>query len=87
MGLCRWRSGKESTANVRDAGDMGSTPGLGRFPEGANGSPLGSQRVECDSTHACIPVQTVWVQCYGVRPGFGVNDGHGYLGVCWPVSP
>ena len=27
-------------ANARDMEDMGSIPGLGRFPEGENGNPL-----------------------------------------------
>ena len=34
----RWLSGPP--ANVGDAGDMGSTPGSGRFPGGGNGNPL-----------------------------------------------
>ena len=36
-GLPWWLSGKESAA---DAGDMGSTPGLGRSPGEGNGNPL-----------------------------------------------
>ena len=35
--LPRWLSGKESVCN---AGDSGSTPGLGRSPGKGNGSPL-----------------------------------------------
>ena len=31
---------KESTCNARATGDMGSIPGLGRFPEGGHGNPL-----------------------------------------------
>ena len=31
---------KNLSANARDAGDTGSTPGLGRFPGGGNGNPL-----------------------------------------------
>ena len=36
-GLFQWLSGKESVFN---AGDLGSVPGLGRFPGGGNGYPL-----------------------------------------------
>ena len=36
-GLLWWLSGKESASN---AGDMGSIPGLGRFPGERNGNPL-----------------------------------------------
>ena len=32
MGLPWWLSGKESTCNAGVAGDVGSIPGLGRFP-------------------------------------------------------
>ena len=32
MGLPQWLSGKESACNAGDMGDMGSIPGLGRFP-------------------------------------------------------
>ena len=37
MGLPRWLSGKEPTCN---AGDTGSTSGLGRCPGGGHGNPL-----------------------------------------------
>ena len=33
-------AGKESICNAGDAGDAGSTPGLGRSPGGGNGNPL-----------------------------------------------
>ena len=33
-------TGKESTSNAGDAGDMGLISGLGRFPGGRNGNPL-----------------------------------------------
>ena len=33
-------SGKESSANAGDIQDAGSTPGLGRSPEGGHGNPL-----------------------------------------------
>jgi len=33
-------SGKESTCNAGDMGDMGSFPGLGRSPGEGNGNPL-----------------------------------------------
>ena len=36
-GLPRWLSSKESTSNAED---MGSVPGLGRFPGKGNGNPL-----------------------------------------------
>ena len=39
-GLPRRRSGKESTANERDAGEVGSIPGWGRYPGVRNGNPL-----------------------------------------------
>ena len=32
IGLPKWRSGKESTCNAGDAGEVGSVPGLGRSP-------------------------------------------------------
>ena len=38
-----WLSGKESICNTED---MGSTPGLGRFPEEGNGNPLQYSRVD-----------------------------------------
>ena len=38
--LSQWLSGKESTSIARDAEDMGSIPGLGRFPGRENGKPL-----------------------------------------------
>jgi len=37
IGLPWWLSNKESTCN---AGDVGSIPGLGRFPGEGNGNPL-----------------------------------------------
>ena len=40
QGLPTWFSGKESAYNAGDAGDMGSIPGWGRSPGGANGNPL-----------------------------------------------
>ena len=40
IGLPRLLSGKESTCNADDAGDMGSIPRLGRFPGGGHGNPL-----------------------------------------------
>ena len=36
-GLPRWLNGKEST---RQAGDLGSVPGMGRSPGGGTGNPL-----------------------------------------------
>ena len=39
-GLPRWLSGKESTASVEDAWDMGLIPGLGRSPGVGNGNLL-----------------------------------------------
>ena len=36
----RWLSGKESTWNIGDEGDVSSIPGLRRSPEGGNGNPL-----------------------------------------------
>ena len=33
-------AGKESACNAGDTEDMGSIPGLGRFPEEGNGNPL-----------------------------------------------
>ena len=40
LGLPWWLSGKESTCNAGDAGDMGSIPGLGRFLGREHGNPL-----------------------------------------------
>jgi len=40
MGLPRLLSRKESACNAGDAGDLGSIPGWGRFPEGGHGNPL-----------------------------------------------
>ena len=44
---CMWNwgfpngsAGKESTCNAGDTKDMGSTPGLERFPGGGHGNPL-----------------------------------------------
>ena len=39
-GLPGWLSGKESTCNSRDAGVMGSIPGLGRSPREGHDNPL-----------------------------------------------
>ena len=39
-GLPRWLSGKESTCNAGDTGDMDSIPGSGRSPGVGNGNPL-----------------------------------------------
>ena len=36
----RWLSGKESICNAGVTGDVGSIPGLGRFPEEGHGNPL-----------------------------------------------
>ena len=36
----RWHIGKDSTANVGDAGDVGLIPGLGRCPGGGNDNSL-----------------------------------------------
>ena len=35
-----WFSGKGSACSARDAGDVGSVPGLGRFPRGRHGNPF-----------------------------------------------
>ena len=40
QGLPWWLSGKESTCNSGDIGDVGSIPGLGRSPGEGNGNPL-----------------------------------------------
>ena len=40
VGLPLWLSGKETTCNARDAGDICWIPGLGRFPGGGHGNPL-----------------------------------------------
>ena len=39
-GLPLWLSGKESTCNAEDAGDLGLIPGSGRSPGGGHGNPL-----------------------------------------------
>ena len=36
----RWLSGKESSCNAGDSRDIGSIPGLGRFPGEGNGNVL-----------------------------------------------
>ena len=36
----KWLSGKISTCNARDIGEVGSIPRLGRSPAGENGNPL-----------------------------------------------
>ena len=40
LGLSRWLSGKESFCDLGDSRDMGSIPGLGRFPGEGNGNLL-----------------------------------------------
>ena len=40
MGLPWWLMGKEFTCKAGDTGDIGSMPGLGRYPEEKNGDPL-----------------------------------------------
>ena len=39
IGLPQWFSNKESACNAGDTGDVGSIPGLGRFPGEGNGNP------------------------------------------------
>ena len=39
-GLPWWLSGKESTCNAGDLGDVSSVYGLGRPPGGGNGNPI-----------------------------------------------
>ena len=40
MGLPRWHSAKNPLANTGDTSDVGSIPGLGRFPEAGDGKAL-----------------------------------------------
>ena len=40
MGFLGGSAGKESTCIAGDAGDVGSFPGLGRFPGGGHGNPV-----------------------------------------------
>ena len=40
IGASQVLSGKESTCQAGDAGDLGSIPGLGRFPRVGNGNAL-----------------------------------------------
>ena len=40
LGLPWWLNGKESACSSVALGDVGSIPGLGRFPEGGHGNPL-----------------------------------------------
>ena len=40
IGASQVLSGKESTCQAGDAGDLGSIPGLGRFPQVGNGNTL-----------------------------------------------
>ena len=40
MGFPGGSVGKESAYKAGDAGDMGSVPGLGRFPGGGHSNPL-----------------------------------------------
>ena len=40
MSLPRWLSGKESTTNAGDTGDLGLIPESGRFPGVGNGNPF-----------------------------------------------
>ena len=45
-GLPWWLSGKESTCNAEDVGDMGSIPESGRSPGGWHGNPLQDSSLE-----------------------------------------
>ena len=38
--LPQWLSGKETACNAGATGDVGTIPGLGRFPRGGHGNPL-----------------------------------------------
>ena len=58
MGLPWWLSSKDSTC---DAGDQGSTPGLGRSPRGGNGNPLQSSSLENSMDRG-----TWWAVVHGV---------------------
>ena len=40
LSLNRWLSGRESSCNAGDKGEVGSTAGLGRAPGEGNGTPL-----------------------------------------------
>ena len=40
LAFYRFPGGSDSKASARDAGDLGSIPGLGRSPEKGNGNPL-----------------------------------------------
>ena len=54
-------SGKEPPANAGDVGDMGSIPGMGRFPGGGHSNPL---------QYSCLGNPTDrgawWATVYGV---------------------
>ena len=40
MGFSQWLNSKEFTCNAGDKGDVGSVPGLGRFPGEGNDNAL-----------------------------------------------
>ena len=50
----RWLSGKESTCQAGDAGDVGSIPSSGRSHGGENGDPLLVNPMDRGAWHATI---------------------------------
>ena len=56
-----WLSGKESTCNARDSGNVGLIPGSGRSPGGGPGNPLEYPCLEnpMDSRAQCTVVYRV----------------------------
>ena len=60
MGLLWWLSGKNLPAN--SAGDAGSVPRLGRYPEGGNDSPL-----------QCSCLESPWTEDSGGLESMGLQ--------------
>ena len=61
LGLHRWLSGKEPTCQAEDARDMGSIPGLGRYPGEGNGYLLQYSCLENPMDRAAWRAIVQWV--------------------------
>ena len=79
-GLPRWLSGKESTASVEDAWDMGLIPGLGRSPGVGNGNLLQCSCLENDMDRG-----DWWATVHGGHKESDTTE-HAYISMLyWPT--
>ena len=70
LGFPSGSDGRESACN---AGDPGSIPGLGRFPEGGNGSPL-----QCSCLKNPMDRKAWWATVHGVGKSRTLSSHRGF---------